>query len=151
MLRLALALCLVFAAAPVQAAAYRSGQIEVRGPWSRPAAAGTTGAGFLAIENHGGAAETLTAVTTPIAREVQIHRSSMSGGIMSMSREAQVSAPAHGQVVFAPGGYHLMMLDLDRPLKVGDRFPATLVFASGRRLTVRFEVRTDAPSTAEAR
>jgi len=145
MKRLTLTLALCLAAAAAQAASFRSGPLEARETWSRPAAAATVGVGYMSLENRGGAPDTLVGVTAPVAREVQIHRSVMTGGIMSMSRETRVQVPAHGAVAFAPGGYHLMLMDLKRPLKAGDSFPAELAFASGRRIAVTFEVSTEPP------
>jgi copper(I)-binding protein len=150
MKRLTLALALSLAALAAQAATFRAGPLEAREPWSRPAGAGTVGAGYLSLANRGAAQDTLVGVTTPVAGEVQIHHSSMAGGVMSMSRETTVALPAHGAVAFAPGGYHLMLMDLKRPLKTGDSFPAELAFASGRRLAVVFKVRTDPPSAGGA-
>jgi copper(I)-binding protein len=69
-----------------------------------------------------------------------MHLSSMTGGVMRMTRQEQVAIPAGGQVVFAPGAYHLMLIGLSRPLKAGDKAPATLRFASGAKLKVDFQV-----------
>jgi len=143
----ALALC---AATASMAASYRLGQIEVGQPWSRPAAAGMNGVGFMTLTNHGGAADTLTAVESPAARKVEMHQTSMAGGMMSMQRlDAGVALPAGQNVSFAPTGRHLMFVGLVKPLASGDHLPATLVFASGARLQVEFAVGTGAPAPGE--
>jgi copper(I)-binding protein len=51
-------------------------------------------------------------------------------------------------VTLGPGGYHLMLIGLVRPLKTGDRIPATLAFANGARVKVEFAVGTGAPPAA---
>jgi|KBSSwiStaDraftv2_1062776.scaffolds.fasta_scaffold41767_2 copper(I)-binding protein len=114
-------------------------------PWSRPAAAGATGAGYLTLVNKG-SADTLVAVESPVASRVEMHASSMTGGVMRMSPETRVSVPAGGEVRFAPGGRHLMLLGLKKPLKTGDRVPATLRFASGAELKVELVVSPTAPA-----
>ena len=114
--------------------------LEVLQPWSRPTVAGTTGAGYMVIANHGAAADTLVGVESPIAARVEIHEMSMAGGVMSMARRDRVAIPAGASVAFGPGGYHLMLLNLKRALKSGDAAPATLIFASGARLPVSFKV-----------
>jgi copper(I)-binding protein len=48
--------------------------------------------------------------------------------------------PANSTVVLEPGSYHLMFNDLKRPLKEGDHFSATLVFAKAGKMDVTFEV-----------
>jgi copper(I)-binding protein len=128
------------AAASAQAATYRLGGLEVGQPWSRPAATGTTGVGYMTLTNRGAKPDALVAVTSPLATKVEMHSSSMAGGIMRMARQDRVTIPAGGQVVFAPGAYHLMLIGLSRPLKAGDKAPATLSFASGAKLKVDFEV-----------
>lgn len=136
---LLLALLLSFAAT-AQAAPRPGGGIEVSTPWSRPAVAGGSGVGYLVLANGGRSPEALVRVESPAARRVEIHRASLAGGVMSMAAQARVEVPPGGSVSFAPGGYHLMFLDLTRSLKPGDRLPATLVFADGRRLAVDFAV-----------
>lgn len=143
----------VTAAALLPAAAHaadqRLGQIEIAAPWSRPALAGMNGAGFMTVTNKGAKADALVAVQSPIAKKVELHRSDMTGGIMRMQRQERLALPAGGAVKLAPGGDHLMLIGLAKPLKAGDRFPATLVFASGARQKVEFTVQGAAP-TADA-
>jgi len=129
-------------ASSAQAATFRLGALEVTQAWSRPAAAGTNGAGFMTVTNHGKSADTLTAIASPAAERVEMHKTSMAAGIMSMKRlDAGLPLAPGESVTFAPGGYHLMLIRLTRPLKTGDTVPATLTFASGARLKVEFPVR----------
>lgn len=134
------AAALLLAAAHAHAAGPRAGTVEVAQPWSRPAVAGSSGAGFMTLINHGRAPAVLTGAESPAAARVEIHRSDMAGGVMRMARQAQVAVPAGGRVTFAPGGYHLMLIGLKAPLKAGDSVPATLTFADGARLKVAFAV-----------
>jgi len=129
------ALALAATAAMAQPAA-----VQVQQPWSRPAAAGTTGAGYMTLVNRASRPETLVRVETPWAERVEMHSSSMAGGVMRMARQDSVVVPAGGQTAFAPGGYHLMFIKLARPLKTGDRLPATLTFASGAKVKTEFAV-----------
>ncbi|WP_304164352.1 copper chaperone PCu(A)C [Phenylobacterium aquaticum] len=127
--------------APAAHAAAKASAVEVVQPWSRPAAVGTNGAGFMTLTNHGKAPETLMSVETPAATQAQMHQTSMAGGIMSMKRLDAGLALAPGQTVtFAPGGYHLMLIGLTKALNAGDKVPATLVFASGARIKIAFLV-----------
>ena len=118
---------------------------QVSSAWSRPAAAGTTGAGFMMLTNPGKAPDALVAVESPAARSVEIHRSVMSGGVSSMRKQARVPLAPGGSGLFAPGGYHLMFMGLKTALKSGDQAPATLIFESGARVKANFEVRVSAP------
>jgi copper(I)-binding protein len=122
-------------------AAPKASGIEVTQAWSRPAAAGTNGAGFMVLTNHGKTADTLISVETKAATQVQMHQTSMSNGIMSMKRLDTGLALGPGQTVtFAPGGYHLMLIGLTSASKAGDKLAATLVFSSGARIKTAFVV-----------
>lgn len=121
---------------------------KVEAAWTRPAAQGGTGAGFMTLKNPDAKADALVAVTSPLARTVQMHQSSMSGGMASMKQVARVAVPPGGSVTFAPGGYHLMFLGLTKPVKTGDAVPATLTFASGAKVKVSFVAAMGPPAAA---
>jgi copper(I)-binding protein len=114
--------------------------VEVVQPWSRPAAAGTNGIGYMLLVNKGPKADVLEKIESPLAARVEMHSSSMAGGVMTMAREDRVPVPAGGQVTFGPGAYHLMLIGLTRTLKAGDQVPATFSFASGTRIKAAFTV-----------
>jgi copper(I)-binding protein len=132
----ALAAALLLAAAPAVAG---PGGIEAVHPWSRPAAAGGNGAAFLTLVNHG-KADALVGAESPAAQKVELHASGMTGGMMTMAPESRAPLPAGGELKFAPGGRHLMLVGLKRALRPGDRITATLRFESGARLRVEFPV-----------
>jgi hypothetical protein len=137
------------AAAPAAVAA-AAPPVAVTQAWSRPAAAGMTGAGFLTLINRGKAAQSVVGAESPLARRVEIHRSSMDGGIMRMRAETRVAVPAGGQVTFAPGGLHLMLVGLNRSLNIGDRVPVTLALAGGGKVKAELIVGTGPPAPASA-
>lgn len=110
--------------------------IVVTGAWSRPAVG--TGVVYLRVANHGAVADKLDGASTPVAKTVELHRStegtgSMGGmqmnGVMSMQRVPSVTIPAGGSVTFAPGGYHLMVIGLRHDLHPNERFALRLHFA----------------------
>lgn len=146
-MKYAVPLLLALAAVAQPVAAAPAAGIEAVNPWARPAAAGGNGAGYVILVNHG-KADALVGVETPGAQKVEMHTSSMAGGVMKMSPETRSPIPAGGQLSFVPGGRHLMLVGLTRPLRVGDKLPATLRFASGARLKVDFVVQTAAPAAA---
>ena len=121
----------------------------VHAAWSRPAAQGTTGAGFMSLSNPGAKADALVSVSSPWTREAQIHQTSISGGMASMKRLDRVALAPGAKVTFAPGGYHLMFMGLNRPLKPGDALPVTLTFASGAKVNATFVVGMGPPVEAD--
>ena len=135
----------------VSAVQAKTQALEVIQPWSRPAVAGTTGIGYMVVANHGRAADALERVESPIAERVEMHSAAMSGGVMSMQKQEKVAVPAGGTTTFGPGAYHLMLIGLTRTLQPGDEAPATLTFASGARLKVKFLVSAGMGPPAQAR
>lgn len=138
----------LFAAGAAQAAVTVVG-LSVTDAWSRPAAQGGNGAGFLTIANTGKSADRLVSVSSPIAARVEMHESMvMDGKAMMHPRPGGAALPPGGKVEFKPGGWHLMLIGLKKPLKAGETFPATLTFQKGGKVTVNFTVRGSAPAAA---
>lgn len=118
--------------------------LEIREPWARIAAPGVpVAAGYALIFNRGTAAEELLAASSPLAASVEIHETSMAGGVMRMRELEAVSLPAGARVALAPGGLHLMIMGLDQSLKAGDSLPITLRFRQAGEIEVRFVLRTE--------
>jgi copper(I)-binding protein len=141
---LSAALAITATVVPMAAAAQHAG-LMVTNPWSRPATAGGTAAGFMTVTNHGKVADALVAVETPVAGRAELHRSSMAGGVMRMAPVDRLPLAPGAAVTLAPGGLHVMLIGLKAGLKAGDRAPATLVFASGARVKTAFVVGLSAP------
>ena len=140
MIRLALIAALALLPLSAEASTYRLGNLEAGQPWSRPAVAGTNGVGYVTLANRGKAPDTLVKIASPLAAKVEMHKTVMSGAVMSMQKQETVALPAGGQVVFGPSGYHLMLIGLTKTLKAGDEVPATLTFASGAKVKIAFAV-----------
>ena len=64
---------------------------------------------------------------------------------MTMREVSAIEITAGGEAVLAPGGMHLMIMDLAEPLEVGQTFDITLVTEAGDELVVPVEVRDEAP------
>lgn len=135
-----LALVGALSLATAAAAAPKAAGLEARAAWSRPAVAGMTGVGYLTLVNHTAGPAVLIGAQSPLATHAQAHRAWSTGGVAHMAAEPRVEIPAGGKVVFAPGGRHLMFEGLKKGLGPGDTLPATLIFADGRKLSVRFAV-----------
>jgi len=141
------------AAAPqaVLAADYKLGALTIRQPWSRPAQAGMNGVGFMTVANAGKTPVTLKRMETSAAGSVEIHQSAMAGGVMTMRElDKGVVIPAGGQIAFAPGGYHFMILSLKADQKVGQKVPVTLIFDNGRKVQIDLAVQLTPPSGGPA-
>jgi len=56
-----------------------------------------------------------------------------------------LAIPSGRDIVLGPGGYHIMLQDLARPLTAGGSFPLVLHFQRAGDQTIEVEVRDDAP------
>lgn len=131
---------IAFLLAFLPVAAFADG-ITVTDAWSRatPGTA-TPGVAYLTITDRG-AADTLTAVSTPVAASAMLHQSKTENGISSMTPVEALPIAAGGTVTLAPGGYHIMLEGLKQPLKAGDSFPLTLTFAHAGAVTATVTVK----------
>jgi len=113
--------------------------------WAR-ASAGMAGAGaaFMMLKNSG-PADTLIAANADVSKRIELHTHTMVDGVMQMRQvEGGIPVPANGMQMLQPGGYHVMFMGLNAPLKEGSSFPVTLSFKSGTELTVDVHVMSPA-------
>jgi hypothetical protein len=108
--------------------------------WTRPAMAGMNAAGYVTLANRGRAADRLTGTASADAARVSIHVSRQIGAVMTMRPVAALDIPAGGSVTLAPGGYHLMLEGLKRPLRSGDKIAVQLHFARAGNMKVSLVV-----------
>lgn len=122
---------------------FRAGSIHVDHPWARPTPDGAkVGAGYISIRNSGKSADRLISATADVARKTEIHEVALdSQGVMRMRPLPKgIPVPAGETILLKPSSYHLMFLELKRPLKSGDKFPGVLTFEKGGDIKVEFVV-----------
>jgi copper(I)-binding protein len=117
-------LCALLSSAPVLASPFM-----VHDVYARATVPGQSdGAAYLTIMNHGDQDDRLLAVSTPAAEAVELHSTHDMNGVSHMQQEKFIDIPVHGSIAFQPGSYHLMLVGLKAPLKVGDTLKLTLKF-----------------------
>ncbi len=123
------------------AATPTSTSLRAKNAWIRWLPANLPAAGYVAIENDGGAPARLTGASSPDYGRVMLHRSQTVNGVEKMTMVASMDIPAQGKAALAPGGYHLMLSEPTHPIKPGDTVRVTLRFAGGLSLQADFPVR----------
>ena len=121
-------------------AAFAAEPVSVKNAWARPTAPGQKTAGaYMELESATAAA--LVAVETPVAAKAEVHVMSMDGGVMRMRPMEKIDLPAKKTVKLAPGGFHVMLIGVKRPLKEGDKVPFTLTVQTpdGAKSTLKVE------------
>ena len=138
---------LALAALNAVAHSFKLGEIDIGHPYARPTREGQmVGAGYLKLANKG-PVDRLVAASSPAAGTVEIHSMSMEGDVMKM-RQVDAIEIATGQTVeLKPGGYHLMLMGLKAPLKVGEKFPLTLKFEKSGEVVVTVNVEEPKPKS----
>ena len=99
--------------------------VKISGVWARATAPGQTTA-VVYMEVKSAATAALVAAGTPLAGRAEFHSMTMEGGVMRMRALPRVDLPAGKTVKLAPGGAHLMLIDLKSPLRPGDKVPLVL-------------------------
>ncbi|MGB6440083.1 MAG: copper chaperone PCu(A)C [Methyloceanibacter sp.] len=142
-LAVACAATVMVSTSPALAAEFKAGAITIEQPWSRATPGGAkVASGFLTIENSGDSGDRLVSVTADIAGRTEIHQMSMIGGVMQMRQLTDgLPIPAKGSVALEPSSYHLMFVDLSKPLQEGETFSGKLTFEKAGTMDVTFEVR----------
>jgi copper(I)-binding protein len=124
-----------------QAREFSIGNLSIDHPWARATApAARTGVVYFSVKNLSGQADTLLSATVPsaISKRASLHEMVMDAkGLMRMGEiKAGVALAAKGEIKFAPGGYHVMLEGLVKPLAAKQEFAMTLRFAKAGAVSV---------------
>jgi copper(I)-binding protein len=147
-------LCLTAGLALGTAAAheFKAGTLTIGHPWTRatPPSA-KVGGGFMSITNNGTSPDRLVAVECEAAGVAEIHHMATENGVMKMQAVPGGLEIAPGATVkLAPGGYHVMFMELKQPFTQGSSIKGTLVFEKAGRVPVSFKVEAIASKAPDA-
>ena len=114
--------------------------VSVNNPWVRATVPGQSVAGAY-MDITAKAPAVLLAIESPVAARVELHTMAMDGGVMKMRPLEKLDLPANRTVNLKPGGYHVMLVDIKRELKAGERVPLklTLQDRKGVKSTLQVE------------
>jgi len=117
--------------------------IEVKGAYARATPPGLpNSATFMSIENHTNKDLALIKATSNVSKVVELHRHKMINGMMTMYQIPKIDIPANGKAVLKPGGFHVMLIGLYKPLQVGNQITVTLEFSNGEKKTIHAPIKT---------
>jgi periplasmic copper chaperone A len=116
--------------------------IMVHDPYVREVPPGTPNTGaFMMLMNMGDKDVKLVKAASPVAKVAELHTHINDNGIMKMRPVAAIDVKAKGDATLKPGGLHVMLIDLKRPLKEGDKVAITLGFDDGSSKQIEAPVR----------
>ena len=115
--------------------------IEVKDAWTKASLGQVrNGAAFFKVENHGDA-DRIVGVRSDLADKTELHTHIMKDNVMKMREvEGGVEVPMHGNVMFKPGSYHVMLIGLKKPLEEGEMINVTLEFEKAGDVPVMIHV-----------
>jgi copper(I)-binding protein len=137
------AVCLVLLTTliPAFTAAAPPPALSAQDAWVRATPGVEVAAAYLTLHNGGTQPVVVNGVTSPAAGAAMIHESSLLNGQSTMRAHEPLRIGAGETVRFAPGGLHIMLHRLKRPLAPGDEVPLVLLLEGGASLTVTARVR----------
>ncbi len=116
--------------------------LVIEDAWARPALSGQTSAVYFTIKNPNNAPDFLVQASSDVAMQTEVHNTSMDAqGVMKMEHQASVEIKAKDSLAFAPGGLHIMLMNLKQDLKVGDTIEVRLRFENSNEITLQATVR----------
>ncbi|HET9294623.1 MAG TPA: copper chaperone PCu(A)C [Gemmatimonadales bacterium] len=137
----ALVLALLAAGCGAAPGAVRAGAVEIRDAYVFETVLGDVASAYMSIRNTGIESDRLSGAGAAGAGLVMIHQQVEAGGQMVMRHLEAVEIPPGAAVVFAPGGLHLMLDQLEGPLAAGDTIDLVLHFERAGDVLVRAPVR----------
>lgn len=128
-----------------------SGDIVIIDAWVRTAATGQAAtAAYLTICNRSPHSDALVSASSDASEVVELHQTTRDDdGVARMSHADEIPVQAGASARLAPGGLHIMLIDLSDAVEEGEAVPLTLVFKSGKTLYIEAEARANASSGHE--
>jgi copper(I)-binding protein len=114
--------------------------MEVHQAWVRPTAQGENAAVYLTLHNHSDVEDELTGASTTITGTVEIHESKMENDVMQMNMIPSLPIAADEEIIFTPGGIHIMLTDIKEELVLGEHMGLVLHFKSHEDIVVEVHV-----------
>ncbi|HEY8426713.1 MAG TPA: copper chaperone PCu(A)C, partial [Limnochordales bacterium] len=146
----AVTVALALVASWMVAASGDAALLEATGVWARPAQVmggghahgdspsmpAMTSAVYMTLINHGSQPIRVVGARTPVAHAAELHETRIEGMVAKMMPVDAIEVPPGGQVRLQPGGFHIMLVGVNRALQPGDRVPLTLLLDDGSELVV---------------
>ncbi|MDI1310236.1 MAG: copper chaperone PCu(A)C [Methylotenera sp.] len=113
--------------------------VSISDAWVRPTNPGQeVGAAYMTFLSKQDM--TLVSIESSATDSVEIHNMTMENGVMKMRMMENLALKAGEPYKLAPGGFHLMLFDLKKPLAVGEQVRFTLHFKSTAKSNAKSNV-----------
>jgi copper(I)-binding protein len=138
----------VFIASILISACSKQDSIEIKNQWVRASNDGQdVSAAYMTIVSNEDTS--LIAIDSDVADVIEIHSMSMENGVMKMRMLDTLDLIAGKPTELSPGGFHLMLFDLKKPLTAGKEAHFTLHFKNKagqeKTISVTSPIKAEAP------
>ena len=100
-------------------------EVTVSDPWVRATVPGQQATGaFMVLQSTDNAQ--LLGASSSLSKQVEVHEMAMENDVMRMRQVEHIELPAGKAVELKPGGYHIMILGLDKQVETGSSVDITL-------------------------
>ncbi|MBO9493385.1 copper chaperone PCu(A)C [Thalassotalea sp. G20_0] len=96
----------------------------------------SSSAAYMTIYNGSHQAVQIRSLSSPVARKTELHTTEMNNGMMKMRRVDNLTINPGDRLELKPGGYHVMLMGLNKPIAKNSDVPVTITFSNGDQKTV---------------
>ncbi|MEM8790293.1 MAG: copper chaperone PCu(A)C [Pseudomonadota bacterium] len=133
---------------PLAAHEYKTGDLTIDHPISRPNLPDRPMAAYMTIMNAGDAGDRLIAASSPEFDTIEIHTVKETDGVMKMIQLDGIEVAPGEMTELVPGGFHLMLFGAKDRYEIGESFPVTLEFAQSGKVDIVVQI--EKPKHGEA-
>ena len=108
---------------------------------SMPPTQTVTGA-FMVFKNTTDSDRAVLSAESDVSDKVELHTHLHEDGVMKMRQVDKIDVPAGGETVLEPGGFHVMLIGLKQPLKLGQMVDIKFNIDDGSSVQIQAEVKT---------
>jgi periplasmic copper chaperone A len=119
-------------------------RLVISDTWVRPALASGTTAAYLNITNNSDNPITISGVTADFADMIQIHQTVVENDMAQMQHTDNGLRIGAGETMrLEPGGYHIMLMNVQQALNEGETVTLSITFDTGETITVETPIRNN--------
>ncbi len=97
---------------------------------------------YMDINNHSAEQVVFVGASSDVSDRIEIHQHTMENGMMRMRQRDSLVIKGHDMAVLQPSGYHLMIFNLNKPLKVDEKIKLTLHFSQADDVEITLPVQS---------
>ena len=119
---------------------YHVNHVCVDSPWAYDSLGKQVSAAFMTISTEVGMQDRLVSANAPVAKRTEIHEIVMKSGVMMMQPVSNLKVSSNKPLILKPRGLHIMLMELNQPLKAGTSIDLTLEFEEAGNIDMQLKI-----------